>query len=273
LFDPLTLTLTVATGLVAGVLAGLLGIGGGVVIVPALLVVFAAAGVDPSVRVQLAVGTSLATIIGTSLSSAAAHHRRGALHLRFALGFVPGLIPGAVGGATLAIWMPGEILQLVFGVFLALIALWMAFGRTPAEARPRRMGVGSRVAAGVVIGGISAVVGIGGGILSVPLFVLAAGMTIHHAVGTAPALGLVLSLVGTVTYVVEGWSEPGLPPGAAGYVALVPAAVIGVGTILCAPLGARLAHRLPRRILERAFAVLLVGVAIKLVLDAGLPVP
>ncbi|MDP7111642.1 MAG: sulfite exporter TauE/SafE family protein [Myxococcota bacterium] len=271
MFDPLTLALTVGTGLVAGVLAGLLGIGGGVVIVPALLVVFTVGDVDPAVRVQLAVGTSLATIVFTSLSSAAAHHRRGALHLRFALGFVPGLVAGAVGGASAAVWMPGEVLQLVFGAFLMLIALWMVFGRTPEEPRPRRMRPVARLAAGLVIGGVSAVVGIGGGVMSVPLFVLAAGMTIHHAVGTAPALGLVLSLVGTVTFVIQGWSEPALPPGTAGYVALIPAAVIAGGTVVCAPLGARLAHRLPRRALERAFAVLLVVVAVRLVLDAGVP--
>ena len=268
MFEPLTLILTLVTGVVAGVLAGLLGIGGGVVIVPALLVVFTAGDVDPEVRVQLAVGTSLATIVLTSLSSAASHHRRGALHLRFALGFVPGLVLGSVGGALVAIWLPGAVLQRIFAGFLVLIALWLVFGTTPAEPGARRMSIPARTLGGVVIGGISAMVGIGGGLLSVPLFVLAAGLTIHHAVGTAPALGFVLSLVGTATYVVRGWSEPALPPGSAGFVALVPAAVIAAGTVSCAPVGAWLAHRLPRRALERAFAILLVVVSIKLLFDA-----
>jgi len=268
LFDPLTLALTLATGVVAGVLAGLLGIGGGVVIVPALLVVFAAGDVDPAVRVQLAVGTSLATIVLTSLSSAASHHRKGALHLRFALDFVPGLAVGSVGGAMLAIWLPGPALQRIFAGFLVLIALWLVFGKTPSAAGRRTLSAPARLLGGLVIGGISAMVGIGGGLLSVPLFVFAAGLTIHHAVGTAPALGLVLSLVGTTTFVIRGWGETALPPGTAGYVALVPAAVIAVGTVSCAPLGAWLAHRLPRRALERIFAVLLVVVSVKLLLDA-----
>ena len=269
MFEPVTLLLTVATGVVAGVLAGLLGIGGGVVIVPALLVVFAAAGVDPAVRVQLAVGTSLATIVLTSISSAWSHHRKGALHLRLALSFLPGLLIGAVAGARLAIWMSGATLQLVFGVFLVSIAARMVFGRTPDEPRPRTMRWWERLAGGLVIGGISAMVGIGGGVLSVPLFLLAAGLTIHHAVGTAPALGLVLSVVGTATYVVSGLAQPALPPGSLGYVALFPAAVISAGTVTCAPVGAWLAHRSPRRTLELAFALLLILVAAKLVWDGS----
>ena len=269
MLDPLSLALVIGTAVVAGVLAGLLGIGGGVVIVPALLLVFGRAGVDPAVKVQLAVGTSLATIVFTSVSSAWSHHRKGALHLKLAAGFVPGLIIGSVAGVLAAVEISGDLLQLLFGIFLYLVAARMVFGRLPDDPRPRAMGFWTRMLAGLVIGGVSTMVGIGGGILSVPILVLAAGLTIHHAVGTAPALGLALSLVGTTTFVLRGWGEPGLPDGTVGYVALAPAAVIAAGTVTLAPVGAWLAHRAPRRALSLAFAVLLAVVATKLVLDAS----
>ncbi len=269
MLDPLTLLFLLSTAAVAGVLAGLLGIGGGTVIVPALLIVFARADVDPAVRVQLAVGTSLATIVLTSISSAYSHHRKGALHLGLAAWFAPGLVVGSVAGALLAVWMPGDVLQLLFGLFLYGVAARMLFGKLPEKPEPRQIPVWGRLLGGVVIGLVSAMVGIGGGILSVPLFVMAAGLTIHHAVGTAPMLGLVLSFVGTVTYVVGGFSEPALPAGTLGYVALLPAALIAAGTVSLAPVGAWLAHRLPRRSLAVAFAILLLLVATGLVVEAS----
>lgn len=268
MLEPSSLLLIAGTAVVAGILAGLLGIGGGVVIVPALLVVFRAAGVDPEVEVQLAVGTSLATIVLTSISSSWSHHRKGALHWGLVPWFVPGLAVGSVGGAALAVWMPGRTLQLVFGVFLVAIALRMVFGQLPEDPRARVMPTWGRLASGLVIGAISAMVGIGGGILSVPLLVLAVGLPIHHAVGTAPSFGLVLSLVGTVTFVLHGLSEPLLPAGCLGYVALLPAAIIAVGTVSLAPVGAWLAHRLPRRALTLVFSVLLLFVSVRLIWDA-----
>ncbi len=268
MFEPSSLLLIAATAAVAGVLAGLLGIGGGVVIVPALIAVFTAADVDPAVKVQLAVGTSLATIMFTSVSSAWSHHRRGALHLALAAWFAPGVIAGAAVGVLVAAWMPGRSLQGFFGVFLVAIAARMVFGTLPDDPGPRHISRWMRVVCGVVIGGLSTMVGIGGGVLSVPIFVLLAGLTVHHAVGTAPALGLLLSVVGTVTWALRGQGVEGLPEGCIGYVAVLPAVAISVGTVSLAPVGAWLAHRLPRRQLSLAFAVLLVVVAGKLCVDA-----
>ena len=269
MLDPVSLTLVIVTAVVAGVLAGLLGIGGGTVIVPALLLVFTRAGVDPSVKVQLAVGTSLATIVFTSVSSAWSHHRKHALHLKLAMGFLPGLIIGSVAGVLVAVQISGDLLQLLFGIFLYGVAARMVFGQLPDSPQPRAMGFWTRMLAGLIIGGVSTMVGIGGGVLSVPIFVLAAGLTIHHAVGTSPVLGLVLSLVGTVTFVLRGLGEPALPDGTVGYVAILPAAVITAGTVTLAPVGAWLAHRTPRRVLSVGFALLLIVVATKLVLDAS----
>jgi len=264
--DPFSLALIAGTAVLAGVLAGLLGIGGGVVIVPALLVLFARQGVDPDVRMPLAVGTSLATIVFTSVSSAWSHHRKGALRLEVAAWFAPGVVVGSVAGVLVAAWMPGRALEGFFGIFLTVVALRMIFGKMPDAPRTRTMARTWRVAAGVLIGGISTMVGIGGGLLSVPIFVLAAGLTIHHAVGTAPSLGLLLSGIGTATWIVRGSGVEELPDGCLGYVALLPAAAIAAGTVCFAPAGAWLAHRLPRRELSIAFAVLLIGVAAKLVL-------
>lgn len=266
--DPGSLLLILATAVVAGVLAGMLGIGGGVVIVPALLVLFDAAGVDPMVRMQLAVGTSLATIVFTSISSAWAHHRKGALEMGIASRLAPGVVLGSVGGVLLAAWMPGRLLEGIFGIFLIGVALRMVFGRLPDLPDPRAMPLWACGVAGLAIGGISTMVGIGGGVLSVPIFVLAAGLTIHRAVGTAPILGLLLSTVGTATWIVRGLDVDSLPHGCVGFVALVPAAVIATGTMCLAPVGASLAHRLPRRKLSMAFAILLVIVASRLVFGA-----
>ena len=266
MFELSSLALITGTAVLAGLLAGLLGIGGGVVIVPALLVFFGREGVDPNVRMQLAVGTSLATIVFTSISSAWSHHRRGALQLSVAAWFAPGVVVGAVAGVLVAAWMPGRALEGFFGIFLAVVALRMVFGNLPDEPRPRSLARWKRAAAGVFIGGISTMVGIGGGLLSVPIFVFTAGLTIHHAVGTAPSLGLLLSLVGTATWIIRGQGVEGLPDGCVGYVALLPAAAIATGTVCFAPVGAWLAHRLPRRKLTVAFALLLSGVAVKLIL-------
>ena len=265
MIEPSSLVLIAGTAILAGLLAGLLGIGGGVVIVPALLVVFSREGVDPDARMQLAVGTSLATIVFTSISSAWSHHRRGALQLSVAAWFAPGVVVGSVVGVLVAAWMPGRALEGFFGIFLAVVALRMAFGNRSGDSRPRSLARWKRGVAGLFIGGISTMVGIGGGLLSVPIFVLTAGLTIHHAVGTAPSLGLLLSLVGTATWIIRGQGVEGLPDGCVGYVALLPAAAIAAGTVCFAPVGAWLAHRLPRRELTVAFAVLLIGVAVKLV--------
>jgi len=269
MLDPFTLGLIAGTAVIAGLLAGLLGIGGGVVIVPALLVVFTRQDVDPAVRMQLAVGTSLATIVFTSISSAWSHHRKGALQLSVAAWYAPGVVAGSIAGVLVAAWMSGRALEGFFGVFLVVVAVRMIFGKLPDEPRDRSVSRWKGSLAGVFIGGISTMVGIGGGLLSVPIFMLTAGLTIHQAVGTAPSLGLLLSLVGTATWIVRGLGVEDLPAGCVGYVAVLPAVAIAAGTVCFAPAGAWLAHRLPRRKLTVAFAVLLIAVAAKLVLGVA----
>ncbi|HHH43820.1 MAG TPA: sulfite exporter TauE/SafE family protein [Gammaproteobacteria bacterium] len=243
-------------GLFAGTLAGLLGVGGGLVIVPVLAALFTLQGFAAEHLVQLAVGTSLATILFTSLSSLYAHHRRGAVVWPVMLPLSLGILPGGWLGAILASWIGGPALAALFGLFELAVAAQMAFGRTPAEQR-RAPGGARNVLAGVVIGALSALLGIGGGTLTVPWLVWH-GIDVRKAVGTSAACGLPIALSGTLGFVVAGLGRSGLPAGSTGFVYWPAVLAISVASVLSAPAGARLAHRLDRARLKQAFAVFLV---------------
>ncbi|RTR07209.1 sulfite exporter TauE/SafE family protein [Halomonas nitroreducens] len=247
-------------GGVAGTLAGLFGIGGGLIIVPALVMAFGLQGVIPEVSMHLAVGTSLATIVVTGASSAWGHYRRGSVRRDWFLALLPGLMLGAVAGVFVAGGLSGGLLGLLFGVFILLVAARMALGRGP---RPGGLqpGRGTMGVAGAVIGGVSALFGIGGGTLSVP-WLTRCGATMTQAVGTSSACGLPIALFGALTFIVVGWGEPNLPPGALGYVMWPAFLGIVITSVPCARLGVRLAHHLPARVLRLAFAVLLAGVGL-----------
>jgi uncharacterized membrane protein YfcA len=260
------LPLLALTGLVAGVLAGLLGVGGGIVVVPVLYYVFGALGIDPAVRMHLAVGTSLATIIPTSLRSARAHYARGAVDPELLRSWAPAMFCGAVIGAGLAALASFRELTAVFGTVALAVSLHMSLGSSDwriAQAPPA--GPRAWPLAGV-IGGVSAMMGIGGGTLSVPVLTLL-GLPIHRAVGTAAAFGMVISVPAMVGFVAGGWGRQGLPPFSAGYVNLAGFAVIVPMTLLAAPLGARLAHWLSQRRLRQAFALFLGVTALRMLWD------
>ncbi|MEQ8966444.1 MAG: sulfite exporter TauE/SafE family protein [Azospirillaceae bacterium] len=257
----------VAAGAFAGVLAGLLGVGGGIVIVPALYHLFATIGIDDSVRMHVAVGTSLSTIIATSISSMRAHHRRGSVDWGLLKSWGPAVAVGVLVGTALAGAASADALEAVFGVVALLVALYMAFA--PATLRlaqdlPRGL---PKLGIGTVIGTLSAMMGIGGGSLTVPVLTLC-GVDIRRAVGTASGVGLIIAVPGTIGFAVSGWGTPGLPPGSLGYVSVVGFAVLVPTTVLCAPLGARLAHTIPQPVLRRAFAAFLAITAIRLLIEA-----
>lgn len=252
-----------ATGFAAGTLAGLLGVGGGIVIVPVLYLLFGAIDIDPAVRMHVAIGTSLTSIVATSAVSARAHRRRGSLDPDLLRRWAPWLFLGALGGTFLAGSVGGPVLGVVFGTVALAVALHMAFapaslrlGKAPPE------GAG-RIGAGVVIGGFSAMMGIGGGTLSVP-FLSAYGVTVHRAIGTAAAFGFVIALPASIGFVIAGWNEPALPRASVGFVNLLGLAFIAPLSVLAAPLGAGLAHRLEPRVLKRVFAVFLALTSIKM---------
>ncbi len=256
--------LYLATGAFAGTLAGLLGVGGGLVIVPVLVLSFAAQGIAEEVQMHLAVGTSLATIIFTSLSSISAHHKRGAVQWPTFWALTPGIVIGALLGAIIARSTPSLSLRTLFGIFELFVALQMALSLKPAAHRslPGRAGMSG---AGALIGGLSALVGVGGGTLTVP-FLLWCNVTIQRAIATSAACGLPIAVAGATGFVISGWGHSQLPAWSSGY--LYWPALLGVvaASILFAPLGARLAHSLPTAVLKRLFALLLLGLAIRMLM-------
>lgn len=243
------------TGCLSGLLGGLFGLGGGIIIVPALIFVFTWQGVDAAVLTHLAVGSSLAAILVTAISSTRAHHAKGAVHWPVALALAPGLCLGVMLGAVLAASLSGAGLQLLFGVFACAIAVQMGFGLQPAG-KHGMPGKPVLAGAGGVIGAASAVFGIGGGSLTVP-FLSWRGLRMQEAVATSAAGGVPIALVGAASYAVTGWQANALPAFSTGY--LYWPAIVGIvaTSALFATLGAKLAHRLPAALLKRAFAVFL----------------
>lgn len=250
-----------ALGSVAGTMAGLFGVGGGLIIVPALVFAFGPQGIDPSIAMHLAIGTSLATIVITGASSAWAHQQRGSIQRQWFLRLLPGLILGAIAGVIVAGALSGGLLGTLFGIFVMLIAIKLALGGgpKPGQQAPGRLGMGL---AGGIIGGVSALFGIGGGMLSVP-WLSRCGASMTQAVGTSAACGLPIALFGAATFIVVGWNHPLLPPGATGFVMWPAFLGIVLASVPFARLGARLAHKLPARVLRLAFATLLAVVGLR----------
>jgi uncharacterized membrane protein YfcA len=255
------------TGAVGGVIAGMLGVGGGIVIVPVLDLVLAALGIDSSVRMHVAVATSLATIIPTAISSSRAHEAKGAVDHDQLRRWGVAIFLGAIAGVLLASRVSGDVLSAVFGIVALLVAVKMLLpleGKHIAETMPGGV-VGQAIP--FAIGGISSMMGIGGGTLSVPVMTLF-NVPIHRAVGTAALFGLLISAPAAVAFVVTGWHVEGLPPGSLGYVNLIGLAVIGPATFLTAPWGARIAHALSKRQLSILFGLFLTVVAVRMLVRA-----
>lgn len=245
-------------GMVAGLLAGMLGVGGGLVIVPVLVLLFGLADMAPSITMHLALGTSLATIVGTSISSAWAHHRYGAVLWSVCLRLTPGIVLGAWLGAAFADQLSSNGLQKIFGIFELLVALQMGLALQPAAHRQLPGSVVMGLAGGV-IGAVSAIVGIGGGTLTVP-FLHWCNVSIRNAVATSAACGLPIAVAGALGYLVMGWGNPALPAWSSGYLYWPAFVSIMAASLLFAPLGVRLAHRLPAARLRQLFALFLLVV-------------
>lgn len=246
-------------GAAAGVLSGLFGIGGGLIIVPILIYVFTLQGVSAEVLTHLAVGTSLATIVFTSINSILAHHRMGAVHWWTVLWLTVGIVFGSVLGGYTASFMSGLLLQKTIGVFAILISIQMFFQWQPARDAEQQSTDQARTSlsfAGVFIGWASAIFGIGGGSLTVPLLSWR-GMPMRQAVATSAACGLPIALSGTFAFVVFGLSAESLPDWSVGYVYLPALLGIGATSMVCARYGARLAHRLDPLLLKRLFSLML----------------
>jgi len=242
-------------GSITGFLAGLMGIGGGMLMVPFMTFILTAKGYPAEYTLKMAVATSLATICFTSMSSVRAHHRRGAVLWPIVRLLAPGILLGSLVGAQLAVALPGKILGTLFAVFVAFSATQMFLDRKPKPSRtlPGRLGT---FGMGWVIGMLSSLVGAGGAFVSVP-FMTWCNVKIHDAVGTSAALGFPIALAGTLGYIWAGQGLPEMPPGSIGYLYLPGLIVVSLASMCTAPLGARTAHRMDIRPLKKVFAVLL----------------
>ncbi|MFZ4479330.1 MAG: sulfite exporter TauE/SafE family protein [Rhodoferax sp.] len=254
--EPLLIIELAALGLSTGFLAGLLGIGGGMMMVPFITIILSGRSVGPDLAVKMAIATSMATIIFTSISSVRAHHKRGAVRWELVRGLAPGIVlGGAVASLGVFALLKGSSLALFFALFVSFSATQMFLDRKPAPTR-QVPGTAGLIGAGGVIGFLSGLVGAGGGFISVP-FMTWCNVAIHNAVATSAALGLPIALANVVGYVVSGQHVQNLPPHSFGYIWLPALAVIASCSVITAPLGARAAHKLPVKQLKRVFASIL----------------
>ncbi|WP_424982810.1 sulfite exporter TauE/SafE family protein [Maritalea sp. S77] len=254
-------------GVAAGIIAGLLGVGGGIVMVPVMTTIFAASGMDEAVILHVAVATSLAVIIPTGASSALAHHRKGAVSFELLKLWAPFMVAASFLGGISAGLYSSLVMRLIFGVMAILIAVNSV---VPIQKRMMQnlsdSATTHRISA-AVIGYISSLMGIGGGSLSVPTMA-ALGRKVHQAVGTSSALGVFIAVPGALGFVLSGWGVSGVPDFALGYVYLPAFLALALGAILCAPLGAALAHRLSGEWLKRVLTIYLLVVGVRMIMKA-----
>lgn len=263
----ITITSLLVIGVFAGLLAGLLGVGGGVIIVPALIWIFYGEPQIPATNLMhVALATSLATIVMTSLSAIRAHQQHGAIFWSVVWHLTPGMIAGALMGAVLASFLPSNSLKIIFALFLLVVSLQMGFGAQPAASRqlPSRLGMS---VAGLVIGKISAIVGIGGGSLTVP-FLAWCNIPLRNAVATSSACGFPIGMASMIGYMITGWQMN--LPWSSGYVYWPAVLAIVPTSLLFAPVGAKLSHTIPVTALKKFFAVFLAVVSINLLIPLPL---
>jgi len=255
-FEPLLIAELAVLGVCTGFLAGLLGIGGGMLMVPFITIIMGQRGVPADLAVKMAIATSMATIIFTSISSVRAHHKRGAVRWDIVQRLAPGIVVGSLFG-SLGVFalIKGTALAIFFALFVGFSATQMFLDKKPKPTR-QMPGTGGQFAAGGAIGFISGLVGAGGGFISVP-FMTWCNVAIHSAVATSAALGFPIAVANVTGYIFSGFSVQGLPPASFGYIWLPALVVIAVCSFFTAPLGAKAAHNLPVKKLKRVFASIL----------------
>lgn len=249
-------------GMFSGFCAGLFGVGGGVILVPILTSLFVAQQFPHEHVLHLALGSSMATIVFTSISSLRAHHLRGAVLWPIVLKIAPGIVIGTLLGSQLASHVPTRPLGMFFAAFITCVAIQMFLNVKPQPHRqlPSAMGIAG---VGIVIGAVSALVAIGGGSLSVP-FMTWCNVKVQHAIGTSAAIGLPIALSGAVGYAISGWSQTGMPSGSLGYLYLPAVAGTALASVITAPLGARVTHSLSPATVQKIFAAILLLLVAKM---------
>ena len=260
-----TLLLYCFLGIIAGILAGLLGVGGGLIIVPMLIFAFNLQHINPEIIMHLALGTSLATIIFTSISSFMAHHKRGAVLWQTVRRITIGILTGTFIGSCFVSLLSTDILKGFFVVFLYFVAYQFLTNRKPKPSR-ELPGIFGMFITGNTIGFISSMVGIGGGALSVP-YMIWNNVTVYQAIGTSSAIGLPIAIAGTIGFVFNGWGNTLTPAYSAGFVYLPALLGIAAVSVFTAPIGVKLAHSLPVGKLKKIFAILLIVVGTRMLIS------
>lgn len=250
-------------GCFSGFLAGLLGVGGGIVVVPALFHVLGAFDVPLDIRMHVAIGTSLGSIVPTSIISLRAHNKRGGVDWALFRQWGPWVAVGVVIGSVLASMARGATLTAIFAVMALVIAAYLAFARADFHVSKTLPQTPLRQIICIAIGGFSAMMGIGGGSFTVPTLTLCS-YPIRRAVGTASAMGLIIAVPGALSFVATGWGVDGLPAGSLGYVNLLAVAALVPSSLIFAPLGARAAHTLPGGYLRKFFALFLLATSVRM---------
>lgn len=250
-------------GILAGIAAGLFGIGGGALIVPVLVWLFQAQQFNPDQIMLSAVATSLATAIFTSLASVRTHHTLGNIDWRRAFHLAPSMFLGAYGGAVLAGYLSANLLRWFFIVYLSYTSLQMARPRKTQASVPTTIRTFLDYPMGLLIGVLSAILGIGGGTMTVP-YLVGNGLIMKHAVATSSACAIPIALSAAASYALLGWQDSQLPVGSFGYLYLPAFAGIVLTSVFTAPVGAKLAHKLPAQKLKRYFAIVLLFIALKM---------
>lgn len=253
-------------GMISGLLAGMLGVGGGIILVPALFWLFGQVEKSADLNMHLALATSLASIIPTALAAIRSQQRRGAIDWALFRQYAPGMLLGSFLSAYIAGWVPGAVLKLLFALFLAVAATQMLVNWQPAAHR-KLPGIFGRSFASTMIGMLSALVGIGGGTLTVP-YLHWFSVDMRQAVATSSALGLPIALFGAIGFVSAGWGLSGLPAGSFGYVQVPAMLTISLVSVFFAPLGVRLGHHLPTIQLKRIFGALLLLLSLRMLWPA-----
>src|SRR4051812_19231793 len=255
-----------AIGLITGFLAGLLGIGGGALSVPMLVFMFTAQRLPAEHLMHVALGTSMATIVFTSVSSMRAHHAHGAVDWRIARALAPGMLAGSFGAALLAGLIPTRPLAMLFTGLVFVVGTQLLFDLKPRNTRELPASAGLFLA-GTVIGGVSSLAAAGGAFLAIP-FLAWCNVPLRRAIGTASATGFPIAVAGSAGYIAQGWRVAGLPEASLGYVHLPALGAVAMMSMLAAPFGARLAHRMPVKRLRMVFALMFYALAVRML--AGL---
>jgi len=267
LLDPVFIVSLLILGVFSGLLAGLLGIGGGMLLVPFLTFLMVGQGVPVEHVVHSSIATSLAIIVFTSISSMRAHHKAGAVRWDIVRFLTPGILLGGFIGSKIVSFLPTRELALVFGAFVLFSAYQMFADKKPKPTRtlPRAAGL---TGVGTVIGTVSSIVGAGGGFISVP-FMVWSNVPLRNAVATSAALGFPIAVFASIGYVINGLHLQGMPSGSLGYVYLPAVLCVALMSVFFAPKGAKLAHSLPVKKIKRIFAILLTFIALSMIYKAA----